>query len=309
MSLGVLSSGYKFLMAFHLGVLLVSNIIIWIAFYCHWIGWRPKKFHSNMYDISQSPWVAFRQQKSASTNQWYEKLDIFNSARAASLVGSQLLGGADGVKSKLKTAVSVFLVLIAYSGFILVIFDKENFQSFFVVVGQVIFYAMHFFIGKELSMVFFRNISKVWLYFEGERSQFFNCLERAFYGVWLVSAVPILLVHIGVTYFVLDWKLYYESIWITALYSLINILITFYVNLFVYYKTKGSLRWSGLVGILLFIALGIPLVACNLLWVDHKLEIIQSAYFLIICSAIGVLVLRNWVQKKWVSVDFVRVKS
>lgn len=304
--LWALSPVYKWLIQVHWVALCIGIIALWIGFFFHWRKWRPIKFHQNIFGMSYDQQLAFSRQGSAHASMWFQK--IF-SVKPVSLIDSLLLGRADGWKSKLITAASMLLGLIVFIGIFSVISDKENFKRFIAGGGQVNIYVMYFCIGYGLLTIIFRNISKLWLYFEGKRSQFFSYLERVFYSALLVLGVPILLAHIAVTYFILDWQLYYELIWLTVLYSLISIVITLYVNLFIYHKTKGSLRWSGLVGVLLMIVLGIPVISCNVMWIERKMEIIHIAYFLIIGLVIGILVLRFWLKKQWLLVDFVRVKS
>lgn len=309
MSFWVLPRVYNYLMGFHLGILVVSSSAVWFTFYHHWKNWRPEKFHQNIFSMSQTQLIEFNRQRSVKSNPWFYKFDKFLSIKPESLIGSLLLGRADGGRSKLVSAITVLLVLLLFVGVFLVISDKQKFQGFFAVGGQTNMYILYFSMVYGLILCFFRNMHKAWLYFDGSRELYFKKIEKIFYGFALVSAAPVLLVHIGITYFMLDWGLYLDLIWVTAIYSLIAIAITFYTNLFLYQITKASLRWNGWIGILLMAMLVIPVIVCNVMWVEHKAKIIHWAYFFMAGSLLAIYILRNWVKKKWISVDFVRVKS
>lgn len=303
---GALTRIYSFLMEIHFGLLALSSLVIWVVFFRYWKSWRPVKFYPSIFGSSREQLIAFHQHGDGQPHPLIEK---YFSVKAKSLVGSLLQGSADGWGARLSSVIFVFFFLLIAVGAFFTVFDEGDFQRFFELIGQANIYFVYYLMAYALLMICFRNISKAWIYFDGRRDSYFNAIER-FYCSWtLVFSIPFLVVHIGIVYFLLGGRLYGELIWLSVIYSWIGLAVMFYIHVFVYQKTKGDLRWNGGLGAVLMLMLVIPVVACNLKWVEHKSQIINWAYFFMVASALGVLALRYWVKKQWISVDFVRVKS
>lgn len=296
---------YKLLVKVNLIQLAIFCFSVWFAFYRHWLAWRPQKYHPNIFGMSQNQWIEFN--KLGGLAAW--QLSKLFSDKSNTLAGSLFLGRPDGWKSRLIGAVGVLAGLVILIGLFFAVSDVENFSRFMVFAGHVNIYIIYFSFACGVLLNIFRNVNKVWLYFSGRREDLFLFLERSFYFSAMSYGFPILLVHACVDFMLLDWSMYRELVWITLMYALIVIFVTFYAQLIIYHKTKASVRWSGWINILVMLISIVPVIACNVLWVEQKGNIIQLAGYLFGASIFGIFMLRNWVKRVWRLADLVRIKS
>lgn len=301
----ILPHVYMLLAEVHLIQLAVACLGIWLAFYRRWLVWMPQKYQPNIFGMSQNQWLEFN--KLGGLAGW--QLNKFFSDKSNTLVGSILMGRLDGWKSMFQSATWMLLVLVVMIGFFFAVSDIESFNHFMVSVGQTNIFIMYYSSAYGMLQIIFRNTNKVWLYFSSRREDLFSFLERKCYVASMFFAFPVLLIHACVNFILLDSKIYRELVWITLVYTSIAIAFTLYTQLITYHKTKASLRWSGWVKILLMIVFIVPVIACNVLWVDHKANIILFAYYFFGISIVGIFLLRSWVKKKWALADLVRVAS
>jgi hypothetical protein len=300
---------YKSLMNVHWVLLLIACIILWVAFSRHWLRWRPGKFQPNIFGMSHDQLLAFSKQRSAQSRTIIEWRDRFLGGKAETLVGSLLLGRSDGGRSKLVSAASTLFILLFIVGVFIALSGTEKFKIYYEIGGQINICIIYICAGYGLSLSFFRNFHKAWMYFDGCRESYFTFIEKMFFGRLWMAIVPVFIIHIAINYFILDWQLYIELLFMTIVYALIVIATAFYTLLFIYHKTKGNLNWSMWVNNLLLLAAAVPLIACNLLWVDHKFQVMKWVMYFIIASVVALIIFRRCVKQKWMSVDLVRVKS
>lgn len=295
----------KLLAEVHPIQLAIVCLSVWLAFYRHWLAWRPQKYQPNIFGMSQNQWLEFN--RLGGFAGW--QLNKFFAGKSNTLVGSVLLGRADGWKSRLAGATGVFVALVTLIGLFSALSDGDGFKHFMVFAGQPNFFIIYCSMAYGMFQILFRNTKKVWLYFPGRREDLFSLLERSFYVNAMSFVFPVLLVHLGVNSLLLDSSIYRELVWITFGYASITIAFTLYVQLITYQETKANLRWSGWLNILLMIIYIIPVIACNVLWVDHKANILFFVYCLFGISIVGIFLLRSWVKKKWALADLMRVTS
>lgn len=298
---------YKLLADVHPIILLVVNLSFWLAFFRHWMNWRPQKYQPNMFAMSHTQLAEFMRPRNANLFYSFDGFFKLYPSRSDTIVGSILLGRSDGFKSKLMNMVGVLLGLLFLVGLFFLIADLKSFRDFFVFAGQVNIYIMYICFSYGLIQFFFRNVGKAWLLFDGKRDRFFVLLERTFCFCAATFFFPIFIVHLTLAFLLLDWSVYRDLVWITAIYSLIVIVVAFYVQFIIYHRTKGSLRWSVWVNILLMAIFVVPVIASNILWTEHKVSIMHLAYYFIVVSVLGVIALRKWAERQWVFVDLVKV--
>lgn len=307
MGFWALSRVYNYVVEFHLGILLVSNFVVWLAFYRHWINWRPKIFHPNMYGMSREQLIDYHRNRISQSNYfgWFER---FDSIKGGTLVGSLLLGRADGWISEFKSLLGVFVVVLVFVGYFLLSPERPWGNRFFEVCSINIC-MIYFLVANGLSIKLLRNMSNAWMYFDGGREILFRVMEKIYYGSLAVSYLLVFLLHAGITHLMLDGNIYGELVWVTAVFSLTVSVAVYYLNIFVYHKTKGSFRWVSGVSVLIMVALIICVATYSLEWSEYKTQIINMFYVLVAVSLPLIFILRNWVKKQWISVDLVRVKS
>ena len=304
---GLLEPLYKSLMNTHWALLLVLCVSIWLVFAKNWLQWRPKKFQPNVFGMPHDQLLAFNGREAfqwMGVVQWRDKI-LCN--RAETWIGSLLLGRADGIRSKLVSAVATFLILSLLVGGIIILLGIDDFKAFFEIGGQVNIFIIYICIAYGLLINFLKNLHKVWLYFDGNREDYFKLIERMLFENLFPILMPVLIFHAVVNYLILDWSIYVELILLMAGFAFIVITVFFYTTLFIYYKAKGSLSWSMWVNNALVILAFLPVITSSILWAEHKPQIIKYAICFLLGAAVAVVIFRRWVKQKWMRVDFVRV--
>lgn len=288
---------------------IIFELSIWLAFYRHWMSWMPTKYLPNMFGMSQSQLSDFNKKRSMQKNYRFENFFNFNYSGGNSVVGSLLLGRADGVKSKMASMLFLVFILSVFVVIYVIGFNVNRFHDFYTFAGQTNIYIAYVCMAYGINKYIFQNAHKAWLYFPGNRGAYFAKIEKVFFTNLIFACVPILLLHASVNYAVLDWQLYVELIWLTLLYALVVSGFKFYISLLIYHKFKGDMRWSLWINNALLLIAIVPMVAGSLMWVDKKSAVIEALVYLIGLSLVLVFLVRHWLKAKWCSVDLVRIKS
>jgi hypothetical protein len=285
--------------------LCITLIMIWFVFGVWWLRLKPQKYIMNNYGMTMEQMMATGTTANPSVNPQVFALTnlLTTGVKPASLLGTRLLGSPDG-----KTMVIPSWIYIFIMGLLLFLFLKwlmgDNNQR---MVHYASIYSSVFllYMGASASLTALcRNIKPLWLFYPGTRKQMLLFVERKslLYASALILISPVLA---GFFYYLANAKFIDVTIFSGIILSaILFIALGFYLSLAIYTRDKdGKLGASGWQGVGTLINLSLFTIICYL-WIDaHYMST------LIINSVVlaSLLVLRNYLIKKWQTINFVRV--
>jgi len=148
--LGFLAPFYNILLNINWVILLILGCGMWLVFSRYWLSWRPAKFQPNIFGMPTEQLLAFNKQRWAQISPW---LDGALSANPKTLVGSLLLGRADGARAKFVSIFSILLSLSVVAALFIAISGKQRFQEFYTLAGQANLFVLYICVAYGLSVV------------------------------------------------------------------------------------------------------------------------------------------------------------
>jgi hypothetical protein len=284
--------------------LFIALILIWFVFGLWLLRLKPQKYIMNNYGMSMGQMMAAGTTANPAVRPQGAILANFFTAgvKPASLLGTRLLGSPDG-----KAVVIPFWIYIFAIGLLYFLYMKWSAGDNFENVHFVCIYSslLLLCIGATTSLnALCRNIKPLWLFYPGTRKEMFLFVERKslVYAATLISIAPV--------YSIVFYQLADADIPGVATFggimlsSLLFVALVFYISLTVYARDKDSkLGFSGWQVISGLVGLSLITLICYL-WInaDYMPALIIDSVVLAI-----LLVLRNYLIKKWQTINFVKV--
>jgi len=236
-------------------LLVLALVVSWLVFARWWLQWRPKKYQPN----SMLTVINDSQQAAAARNAGF----LFQSGNADTWLGSRFFGVPDGWRSRRQRLFveSIIFLLLPFPLYWLM--GKDQLEA--LIQSALILFVMFVSgsVAQGMAVNFIRNLHSVWLYCPGSRQNILNLVWKLYVremGVWMLLTFGLAL---AIEFF---WAQGRDAeIW---LYSVVTILLmntgSFYLALWLYLRSKGSLRWCNWIGgiavmllMTLFIATGL----------------------------------------------------
>jgi|GEM_PF-4618143 len=163
-------------------------------------------------------------------------------------------------------------------------------------------------IGYNYAFVLFKNTNKFWLYFNLDRKQLLQAIEKAVWRLYFKNLVAIGVIAALVSYVIPEKFLPLSVVGLSVLLSLLVTAITLYMVFIVYAKWRGNIKiFHWINGICMVFILG-----GGFLWLkfndqkefsDYPVQFVVMVFLLV-----GVvLLMRNYAVRLWDRVDLVRV--
>lgn len=281
--------------------LAVILLLIWSAFLAWWFSWHPKKYQKNLFIMSPTE---LNQQTMNSCWGLYYRGAVPDSLTAGLLFGHF---GKSFYQIRLMLTTLVFTGAI----FALVILLSPRDISDGVLVGVRIGVAMQIVqIGYNYSFVLFKNINKIWLYFNFDRQQILHVIEKTVWSLYFKNLVVIAAIAVLVSYVIPDKFLPLSVVGLSVLLSLLVTAIALYTVFIVYAKWRGNIKvfhWVNGITMVLILGAGFLWLKFN----DQKgFADYPVQFFVMLLLLMGVVILmRNYAVRLWQTVDLVRVAN
>lgn len=285
----------------HTWVYSAISLSLWLVMCFWWFRWRPQKYLVNFMTL---PAEEIQRQQANNT----QSIATVLSSVPRTLSGSLLVGTSDGHQAWCKRELGQLIFFVLMLGFAFYWIKKIP----PVAAGVMVSIFLFIFICIRGSVIFqhiFRNLYRLWMNSTYSRVALLSYIEQRYFLLLIASLSPSILVACLINhYFLMDLL----SLFNVAYLILIGLLIcgfSFYLGLFIYLKSSASFLWLNWISPVVNIALIGLMVYFNILFgpapsVEHKDYLAFSAGLLIL-----ILLGRAIVKKRWININFFRVKN
>jgi hypothetical protein len=297
---GVYFLGFKWL--YDYGLLNFSiSIIIWLCFYRWWCGWVPQKFFQNYLALSPDKMLE-HQSQSAGVEVFYS----WGSSAPRSLCGTLLSGVSDGIKSWLKYEMGQIIVI---SIMLLVFFFlfRDGPKEIILKILPVIVFTFVVARNAQVQMLCYRNLSRIWMFFEGPRNGLFPYLEKQCFINMGIVCIELFIMLVAI-HFLFDGINFGQGLIVFAVVigNLFSALL-FYLGWVIYHKTEANTVWLGWITSSLVV---IVIIILGLRSIFGPSDINYTELW----SKVGVILVltllaRFWAGNGWKKMNFYRVKT
>lgn len=281
-------------------VSLALLVVVWSAFLFWWFTWKPKRFMKSYFGASQADFM----DSYAAQNGYFNYTFNLCNAKPKTLMGSMLLGYADGWLSQVKRALSPFIVFAFILALATLMMGGDTFMkamsmnmNFFL-----IFILVSFAFSFNLSLS--RNLHKVWMFYDGARHSLPKYVESICFPLFFINVAVVLVVFFALVYLQVIPSVTVPAVLLMTISSCLVAAIALYVSIIVYCKTKASTTWSMWLNgfIYLFFIISFNGFAKYLDVNSH----IVVALSVGLSGALLTLILRQWMLALWRNADMLR---
>ncbi len=236
-------------------LLLLSLVTSWLLFSRWWLGWQPKKYQSN----SMVTVINDAQQLTAAKQAGF----LFLSGKADTWLGSRFFGAPDGWRSRRQRLLisSAFFLIAPVPAYWLM--GAKDFAAFMqhALILFVMFMAAT--VAHGMAINFALNLRNVWLCCPGGRQHLLSVAWKLYVrelGIWTLVNISLAL---AIEFIWGQW--HGVEIWLYAVVFILLInAVSFFLVLWIYQRTQGSLLWCNwvcgltvLLWMVLFMATGL----------------------------------------------------
>jgi hypothetical protein len=272
--------------------------LIWAVFFYWWFTWKPQRFMKSYFVVSQDELAA-----SYNSQLFHQNFGLCN-ATPKTLMGSMLLGNADGILSQIKRAISPAIVALIILAVTTVLFGHIHFVD--VLAGNINFFMLFVLIGFAygFNISMFRNLHRIWMFYDGARRDLPKYVESRYLPLYMGNMTVIFIVFLALYYTKAIPFVAMTNALLIIIFSLLLAAITLYVAMVIYSKTKASVIWNMWINGFIYLIFLISFSSgAKFLDFDSHLIMTCSLGFAGLMIA---LVLRLWTQALWRNTDILR---
>lgn len=283
---------------------MVFGVLIWLVLYIWWCQWRPQEYFLNHMAASPETIRALHDQQVFSLQTLGGKFSVV----PRSLYGTLLIGGPDGIVMQLMR--EVLQMLLCFLSFAVILFfmgDQKQALQLMIPLLMVFAIAQNNF---SVLILYYRNLYRVWMLYEGSRSALFHSLEKRFFTRIILSSILWGGVMLAGNFFLKSISIPSLLLIILLLSAVIFSAFLFYMGWIIYRKSEGSstlLNWvAGGSGVCFTLFAGLILFS----WLDGEAinPLAAVSYWLCMLVMLGaVIILRYRVLNHWHQFNFFRV--
>jgi hypothetical protein len=275
--------------------------LVWLCLFRWWQKWVPQKYFRNDFLFSTEKLHEKQKSRSAGINLFH----YWRSLAPRSLCGTLLIGGSDGVKSRLAyefgQMVVIFLMLMV---FFFVLRGSPS-ESVLKILPVIIF---TFIAARNSQMqVLCYRLHPVWLYFDRPRIELLSYLEKQYFLNMAIVCVEVILVLLAIHFLFDSIGLIQELIVFTAVAGNLFSCVLFYVGWIIYQKTEANIQWLGWINGIL-IAVILIILGLNSIFGTSDINYIELWSETAILLVLAILA-RYKAVNAWKKMNFYRVKS
>lgn len=277
-------------------------ILVWLCCYKWWCGWVPHKYFGNYFALSpEKMW-----QMNGFRSEGIGILRYQSSSAPRSLSGTLLTGASDGFTSKIGYELGQLLVIAGLLLVVIFFFPPTSKEHIFKILPFVLFTFVSA-RNSQIQLLCYRNLHRIWIYFEGSRSGLFGYLEKQYFLNMVIVCVELLLVLLAINFLFDGVSLHQEFLMFAIISGNLFGTLLFYLGWIIYRKTEANTVWLGwITGC--SIAIAIIIIGLNSLSGAPNTGF--SAYWVetVVILALTLLA-RHRVVKGWEKMNFYRVKN
>jgi hypothetical protein len=279
--------------------LAVILLLIWGAFLSWWFSWHPKKYHQNLFVMNPAE---LNQQTMNSCWGLY-----YRGAVPENLMAGILFGQFGNSFYQIRLMLITLGFMGAVFGLVILLSPRDISEG--VLIGLRLGIAMQIVsIGYNYSFVLFKNVNKLWLYFNLDRKQLLQTIERTVWRLYFKNLVAIAGIAALVSYVIPEKFLPLSVVGFSVLLSLLVTAIALYMVFIIYAKWRGNIKifhWINGIWVVFIMGAGFLWLKLNEQkeFADYSVQLLVTVLLLL-----GVVVLmRSYAVRLWQKVDLVRV--